>query len=114
MVADRRRGWALVPIATTALLSITVLLLDQIKMPVVHADAVDSTFLSALNDKGIQFASAQSAVLAGHEVCNVLDGGRPKGDVVSEVMQSTQLDGYHAGFFVGLSVSAFCPRHHGG
>jgi len=24
---------------------------------------------------------------------------------------TTNLDGYHAGFFVGVSIAAFCPRH---
>jgi hypothetical protein len=28
-------------------------------------------------------------------------------------MQQSGLDGYHAGFFVGVSIAAFCPRHTG-
>ncbi len=107
MLADRSPGLALSPAI------LTVLLIGLIDSPAVHADAVDTTFLGALNAKGIDFASGQSAVMAGHEVCDELDGGRQKSDVVSEVMHSSQLDGYHAGFFVGVSVSAFCPRHHG-
>ena len=107
MLVDRSPGLALSPIL------LTVLMLGFIKVPAVHADAVDTTFLGALNSKGIDFANGQSAVIAGHEVCDELDGGRQKNDVVSEVMQSSQLDGYHAGYFVGVSVSAFCPRHHG-
>ena len=35
-----------------------------------------------------------------------------KGDVANDVASSSNLDGYHAGFFVGLSIAAFCPRHH--
>jgi hypothetical protein len=27
------------------------------------------------------------------------------------VMTLTNLDGYHAGFFVGVSIAAFCPGH---
>jgi hypothetical protein len=27
------------------------------------------------------------------------------------VMAQSDLDGYHAGFFVGASIAAFCPRH---
>ena len=107
MLADRSPGLALSPVI------LMVLLVGLIKVPAVHADAVDTTFLGALNSKGIDFANGQSAVIAGHEVCDELDSGRQKNDVVSEVMQSSQLDGYHAGFFVGVSVSAFCPRHHG-
>ncbi|MEB3031534.1 DUF732 domain-containing protein [[Mycobacterium] nativiensis] len=90
-----------------------VVLLGLVAAPSAHADVIDTNFLSALNARGIDFVSGQSAVVAGHEVCDELDMGRPKNDVVSDVMNSSELDGYHAGFFVGVSVSAFCPRHHG-
>jgi hypothetical protein len=29
------------------------------------------------------------------------------------VVTSSNLDGYRAGYFVGASIAAFCPRHHG-
>jgi hypothetical protein len=81
--------------------------------PSAHADAVDSNFLNALKSKGITFASAQAAVIAGHQVCDGLDGGRASSDVANDIMQQSGLDGYHAGFFVGVSIAAFCPRHAG-
>ena len=81
--------------------------------PSAHADAVDNSFLNALKSKGVTFASAQAAVIAGHQVCDALDGGQASSDVANSVMQQSGLDGYHAGFFVGVSVAAFCPRHAG-
>jgi hypothetical protein len=78
-----------------------------------QADAVDSSFLNALQSKQINFASGQAAVIAGHQVCDALDGGQAAGDVANNVMQQSGLDGYHAGFFVGVSIAAFCPRHQG-
>jgi Protein of unknown function (DUF732) len=81
--------------------------------PGVHADAVDNAFLNAVKAKGIDFASSQAALIAGHEVCDELDLGRQKSDVANEVMTNSNLDGYRAGFFVGASVAAFCPRYHG-
>ena len=33
--------------------------------------------------------------------------------MANDVMQQSGLDGYHAGFFVGVSIAAFCPRHTG-
>ncbi len=78
-----------------------------------QADAVDSSFLNALQSKQINFASGQAAIIAGHQVCDALDGGRPSSDVGNDVMQQSGLDGYHAGFFVGVSIAAFCPRHAG-
>ncbi len=81
--------------------------------PSAHADAVDASFLKALESKQITFASGQAAVVAGHQVCDALDGGRASSDVANDVMQQSGLDGYHAGFFVGVSIAAFCPRHTG-
>jgi hypothetical protein len=85
----------------------------ELAAPNAHADAVDSNFLNALQSKGITFASGQAAVIAGHQVCDGLDGGRASSDVANDIMQQSGLDGYHAGFFVGVSIAAFCPRHAG-
>jgi hypothetical protein len=76
-----------------------------------RADAVDNAFLNAVKAKGIDFASPQAAIIAGHEVCDELDGGKQESDVASTLMTNSNLDGYRAGFFVGVSVAAFCPRH---
>jgi Protein of unknown function (DUF732) len=70
-----------------------------------------ATFLGALSSKGITFAARQAAIAAGHEVCDELDQDRQASDVANNVMTQTDLDGYHAGFFVGVSIAAFCPRH---
>ncbi|BBZ37770.1 hypothetical protein MCNS_08330 [Mycobacterium conspicuum] len=88
-----------------------LLSLVAVAAPTAHADAVDSTFLSALKGKGINFASPQAAIIAGHEVCDELDLGRQSSDVATDVTKNSNLDGYHAGFFVGVSIAAFCPRH---
>ena len=97
----------------TAGLVLTVVLLglSGLLAPTARADAVDNNYLNALESKGITFASKQAAVVAAHQVCDELDSGRDKADVASYVMQQSSLDGYHAGFFVGVSVAAFCPRH---
>ena len=76
------------------------------------ADDVDNAFLNAVKAKGISFATQEAAIVAGHEVCDELDLGRQKSDVANVVMSSSNLDGYRAGYFVGASVAAFCPRHH--
>jgi Protein of unknown function (DUF732) len=98
---------------TGLVLAFALLSLVAVAAPTAHADyAVDSgNFLGALTSKGITFASRQSAIAAGHEVCDELDQGRQASDVGNDVMTQTNLDGYHAGFFVGVSIAAFCPRH---
>ena len=95
-------------------LAIALLGLAGVTAPTAHADGIDSQFLSAAQSKGINFATPQAAIMAGHQVCNELDSGRQKPDVANDVSSTTNLDGYHAGFFVGLSIAAYCPRHHSG
>jgi hypothetical protein len=92
-------------------LAVALLGLVAAAAPTAHADAVDTNFLGALSGKGINFASGQAAIVAGHEVCDELDQSRQASDVANDVMTQTNLDGYHAGFFVGVSIAAFCPRH---
>jgi Protein of unknown function (DUF732) len=104
------------PSNVRSLLAVLVLLvallgLEGVTGPTARADAVDDTFLSALRAKAINFASTQAAIIAGHEVCDELDLGRQPSDVANDVTKNSNLDGYHAGFFVGLSIAAFCPRH---
>jgi hypothetical protein len=99
-------------------LTVTALLvalfgLVGVALPSAHADAVDDKFIAALRAKGINVDSAQRAIVAGHEVCDELDLGRQKPDVAAEVMQNSNLDSYRAGYFVGLSIAAFCPRQGG-
>jgi hypothetical protein len=98
---------------TGLVLGFALLSVLAVAAPTAHADyALDSSnFLSALTSKGITFASRQSAIAAGHQVCDELDQGKQASDVGNDVMTQTNLDGYHAGFFVGVSIAAFCPRH---
>ena len=93
-------------------LAVALLSVVGVAAPTAHADyAVDSNFLGALSSRGITFTSRQAAIAAAHEVCSELDQGRQASDVANDVMTQTNLDGYHAGFFVGVSIAAFCPRH---
>jgi Protein of unknown function (DUF732) len=80
--------------------------------PIARADAdAGANFLGALSAKGISYASNGAAIAAGHEVCAELDQGRQAGDVANDVMARSNLDGYHAGYFIGASIAAMCPRH---
>jgi hypothetical protein len=106
------------PSPVRSLLAELVLLIALVSLvgvatPTAHADAIDDNFLAALKTKGINVASPQSAIIAGHVVCDQLDLGRQPSDVANDVTKNSNLDGYHAGFFVGASIAAFCPRHAG-
>jgi hypothetical protein len=79
--------------------------------PTAHADAIDDEFLGALRAKGIAFGSSQAALIAAHEVCDELGLGRTPVQVASDVMKNSNLDAFHAGYFVGASIRAYCPRY---
>ena len=94
------------PVMVVALLGFA-----DLSTPTARADAIDNAFLNAVKAHGIDFASAQAAIVAGHEVCDELDTGKQESDVASTMMTNSNLDGYRAGFFVGVAVAAYCPRH---
>ena len=79
--------------------------------PTAHADATDDAFLAALTAKGIHFGSPQKALVGAHEVCDELGNGKSPSQVASTVQSNSDMDGYHAGFFVGASIRAYCPQY---
>jgi hypothetical protein len=79
--------------------------------PIAHADASDNAFLEALTSKGIHFGSPDKALIAGHEVCDELGNGKSPTQVASTVQSNSNMDGYHAGFFVGVAIKAYCPQY---
>jgi hypothetical protein len=84
----------------------------QAAVATAHADAIDSQFLATLKSAGIgDQASSAHAIEAGHFVCVKLDNGATPAQVESDVKSSSGLPEYHAGFFVGASINAYCPRH---
>jgi hypothetical protein len=97
------RVWAALVVATAALAASA--------WPVARADAVDDAFLGALIAKGIHFGSPEKAIIAGHEVCDELDNGKTPAQVASTVQANSGMDGYHAGYFVGAAIRAYCPVH---
>lgn len=104
---------ALRSLLTGLVLTFAVLGVVAVATPTAHADyTVDSSsFLDALTSRGITFTTKPAAIVAAHEVCDELDQGKQASDVANNVMTLSNLDGYHAGFFVGASIAAFCPRH---
>lgn len=78
-----------------------------------HATSADDTFLAALKAKGINYESPDAAVNSGHTVCHELDMGQTPEQVANNVLSSSSLDSYHAGYFVGVSIKAYCPKYAG-
>lgn len=77
-----------------------------------HADTVDDKFLAELRSEGItDHISNSHAIEAAHFVCDRLDSGMSPNEVASDVLNSSSMPAFHAGFFVGASIDAYCPRH---
>jgi hypothetical protein len=80
-------------------------------VPAVHADPIDDKFIAALQSRDIHYRSPEAAIAAAHLVCAELDNGEPKSQVAQDVIDQTDLDPYHAGYFVGASVGAYCSQY---
>ncbi|MHA7653142.1 DUF732 domain-containing protein [Mycobacterium sp. ML4] len=86
--------------------------LGPLTVATAHADTTDDRFLASLRSQGIiDHVSSAHAIEAGHFVCVKLDNGMSPNDVVSDVLNSSNMPAYHSGFFVGAAIDAYCPRH---
>jgi glucose/arabinose dehydrogenase len=80
--------------------------------PGAHADTNDGKFLAALKSEGItDHVSAQHAIEAAHAVCQKLDAGETPTQVANDVLNSSTMPAYHAGYFVGASIKEYCPQY---
>lgn len=100
-------------IATRVLVAVGALLVGPLGAAATgRADNGDQMFLSALQSEGItDHISSAHAIEAGHIVCQKLDGGLSPSEAASDVLLSSQMPAYHAGYFVGASIKAYCPQY---
>ncbi|OBH14334.1 MULTISPECIES: DUF732 domain-containing protein [unclassified Mycobacterium] len=77
------------------------------------ADPPDDAFLGALADNGITMQDPGTAISMAHTVCAGLDRNQKSSVLAMKVMKDANLSARQAGFFVGLSVSAYCPQYKG-
>ncbi len=108
---DVRKPKSLLSLLATGVAPVVGLLGPLAPAHSAHADATDDAFLSALKAKGINYESPEAAINSGHTVCHDLDVGQTPEQVANDVLNSSHLDGYHAGYFVGVSIRAYCPKY---
>lgn len=89
-----------------------LVLLAFLGIPLAHADATDDHFLAALDRHGITYFSRDNAIFAGHLVCQKIGEGMDRNQLAQAIADQTALDNYRAGFFVGISIAAYCPWLH--
>lgn len=71
----------------------------------------DGRFLFTLGEVGIGYGNASQAIVAGHEVCNLLDAGGSVDMVVDVLERTTSLDRSWSMLFARISIQAYCGRH---
>ena len=78
-----------------------------------QADNLDIAFVTVLENEGIfKSASDDSVIELGHDVCGAVDRGSDLADVARVFLRhGSSLTPRKAGFFVGASITAYCPEY---
>lgn len=74
-----------------------------------QADTTDDVFIEVLDDQGIGYTTRADAIRAGKSVCIALDSGTRPMTVILTVSSATGLSVPTSGYFVGVSIAAYCP-----
>jgi hypothetical protein len=77
------------------------------------ADHMDDAFFAALAKDGIAMPDRDNAIAMAHSVCDGFDKGEASTALAMRVVRDTPLSPKQAGYFVGLSVAAYCPQYKG-
>lgn len=75
------------------------------------ADDTDDSFIAALAGQDIPVPDTNAAVQMGRNMCALLDQGTTRPLLVMKLMKDANLSARQAGFFLGASASAYCPRY---
>ncbi len=74
------------------------------------ADHLDDAFVAALAKDGI---AVPDAITMAHSVCDGFDKGEASSALAMRIVRDTPLSPKQAGYFIGVSVAAYCPQYKG-
>src|SRR5271166_3815984 len=77
------------------------------------ADQTDDAFVAALAKGGITMSDPDAAIATAHTVCAGLDTNQDASALAMKLMQDADLSPKETGYFIGLSVAAYCPQYKG-
>jgi hypothetical protein len=77
------------------------------------AEPIDDAFVAALAKNGINMADRNAAVSMAHGVCAGFDKGEASTALAMRIVKDTDLSPKQTGYFVGVSVAAYCPQYRG-
>ena len=108
---SRRSELATLAWLTVSIIITFVILCAGIACAMPETPQQDGKFLYTLGEVGIGYGDASQVIVAGHEVCNLLDAGGTIELVVDVLDRTTQLGKRGALTFARVSVAAYCGRH---
>lgn len=77
------------------------------------ADPTDGAFVAALGKAGIAFGDNDAAIATAHAVCAGLDKSDQSSLLAMKLMKDTDLTLKQSSYFIGASISAYCPQYVG-
>ena len=77
------------------------------------ADATDAAFVAALAKERIVVTDQNTAVAMAHAVCAGFDNNAKSGILAMKLMKQTDLSLQQSSYFLGASISAYCPQYIG-
>ncbi len=77
------------------------------------ADPVDDAVVAALSNYGISVDDPDGTIARAHAVCAALDRNQSSSILAMKVMRETDMSPKQAGYFIGVSIAAYCPEHRG-
>jgi hypothetical protein len=77
------------------------------------ADPIDDAFVAALVKDGIVIPDRDSAIAMAHAMCAGFDQNEKSSVLAMKVRKDSGLSLKQSSFFVGVSVSAYCPQYKG-
>jgi Protein of unknown function (DUF732) len=75
------------------------------------ADQMDDAFVAALAKGGIPDPDPSASIAMAHTVCAGFDANQSTSVLAVRLMKDTNLTPRQSGYFIGLSVAAYCPQY---
>jgi len=82
-------------------------------MTTASADTTDDAVVAALEKQGIVVTDRNTTIAMAHTVCAGLDKNYKSSVLAMKLSKDAHLSLKQSGYFVGLSVSAYCPQYAG-
>lgn len=77
------------------------------------ADPIDGAFVAALAKEGIVFTDRSTAIATARSVCTRLGTTNKSSVLAMKLMKDTDLSLRQSSYFIGASISAYCPQYIG-